>query len=320
MNLERRKDATIFLTKEDVLRKVSPLEIYRYYVGKDFKLDKAIRSPLRKDRNPSFVMGQDGDRIHHYDFVVKEHSGDCFDLVMQMFNMTFRQALIKIVNDFAVDGRQDREPVKYEERPKSEVLIQVKPRNFYKSELEYWGSYYQGLPELSTEKVFAVDKWYINRSEVPMSSNEMVFAYLYEDKYWKIYRPLETGSRKWVSNVPLKVADGVFDIPKCRSIIVTKSKKDKMCLKLLYPYTCSVQNESVHAFSVDTVTWLKGQSRGSIFVAFDSDIPGARASQEVCEEFGFTGIFPCEQKDFAEMVRVHGLSKVQECLKSLQVI
>ena len=44
------------LTKEAILEKASQEEIMRYYIGVDFTVNKAFRSPLRKDQVPSFVV------------------------------------------------------------------------------------------------------------------------------------------------------------------------------------------------------------------------------------------------------------------------
>ena len=41
------------LTIKEILKRISEYDIFKYYVGKDFKMG-SISSPLRKDRNPSF--------------------------------------------------------------------------------------------------------------------------------------------------------------------------------------------------------------------------------------------------------------------------
>lgn len=318
------------LNREGILSKITEYEIYRHYIGA-LSLGQAFNSPLRKDRNPSFTVNfRDGSYFHN-DFAKSEHSGDCFDFVMQKFNLNFDQALALIDRDFSlgISSRKHGETPVYEqpeapERPT--VLIQVEPKQFTPDELRYWGSYYQGVSELKQEQVYSVGKIYMDKTRLILPDNNMVFAYLYEDKYWKIYRPLLKGRGKWMSSVPLKVVDGLKNIANCRNAVVSKSKKDAMCLRLILPSVCSVQNESLGAFSDDTVAWLRNETLGNVYVAFDSDEVGVKRSWEVTSKFGFKHLnvpYPYLEegiKDFAELVRVYGITKLRDYLQEKQII
>ena len=44
------------LSDEEILSRVTCLDIFSYYIGKDFKYGRAICSPLRKDKSPSFTI------------------------------------------------------------------------------------------------------------------------------------------------------------------------------------------------------------------------------------------------------------------------
>lgn len=318
------------LNKEGILSKITEYDIYRHYVGA-FPLNQAFKSPLRKDRHPSFCISYKDGSYFHNDFGGGGHSGDCFDFVMQKFNINYDQALVLIDNDFnlGISGRKQGETPVYEqpETPeKPTVLIQVEPKQFTQDELRYWASYYQGVSELQQEQVYSVGKIYIDKTRFTLPDNNMVFAYLYEDKYWKIYRPLLKGKGKWISSVPLKVVDGLKNITNCKNAVVSKSKKDAMCLRLILPSVCSVQNESLGAFSDDTVTWLRGETRGNVYVAFDSDEVGVKRSWEVTSKFSFKHLnvpysFLGEGiKDFAELVRVYGITKLRDYLQEKQII
>lgn len=58
-----------------------------------------VTSPLRVDNKPtcSFYYGRTG-RLYFHDFGV-EKSYDVFDVVKELFNLTFRPALMKIMGD-----------------------------------------------------------------------------------------------------------------------------------------------------------------------------------------------------------------------------
>ncbi len=44
------------LSDEEILSRITCLDIFSYYIGKDFKYGRAICSPLRKDKSPSFTI------------------------------------------------------------------------------------------------------------------------------------------------------------------------------------------------------------------------------------------------------------------------
>lgn len=320
------------LTSETILERISQYDIYRHYIGRNFTLGTAINSPLRKENNPSFVINQKNGQYYHLDYAHSDFRGDCFDLVKQMFGLSFDQALSKIEQDFGLASsssgniRSVLKPVYTQpKQEKSYRTIQVEPKSFTPGELKYWGDYYQGLPELKAENVYSVGKLFLDKQRFTLGGNEMVFGYLYEDKYWKIYRPLIKGKGKWISTVPLQLVDGLEDIKNCRNAAVLGSKKDKMVMKHLLP-SASVQNESIAAFSDDTVCWLNGEVRGFVYIGFDSDGPGKEASLRVTKEFGYKhvnipDIYLQEGiKDFADLAKVHGLNSVQEYLKSKEII
>jgi len=314
------------LRVQEILKKVSEYDIYRFYLGKEFRTGEVFSSPLREDRNPSFMISSRGGKLHHVDFARPEYNGGCFDFVMQKYGVALIDALKIIVRDFKLgDVDVTREPTPIPAKEKTQNILQIMPKEFTLKELQYWSSYYQGLPELRAENVFSVGKIFLNKELYRLEDNEMVFAYLYEEKYWKVYRPLVKGPGKWLSTVPLAVMDGLEAIRNERNVVCTKSKKDKMVLNHLVA-CCSTQNESVNALSDDSITWLKGEVRGDVFINFDSDPPGVENSMKVTSKFGFKHVnvpysFLDEGiKDFAELARVYGLRKVKELFKQKEII
>jgi hypothetical protein len=319
------------LTPENVLARVSEYEIYRHYTGREFVTGSAFCSPLREDRNPSFVISCKNGEYFHLDYANSQFRGNCFQFVQQKFNISFDQALLKIDQDFNL-GLSSKKIKTFErpvyDKPETEEkptrIIQVEPKFFTPKELSWWADYYIGLPELKVEDIYSVGKLYLDKQRFSLDTNEMVFGYLYENKYWKIYRPLLKAG-KWMSTVPLQVVDGLDRFRNVRNGICAKGKKDKIILSYFLP-AISVQNESIAAFSDDTVTWINGEVRGSMYVAFDSDEPGKKASHAVTAEFGFKHVNIPDHylqegiKDFADLARVYGLKTVQNYLKSKEII
>jgi DNA primase len=86
--------------RELIFNKISSLDIYGYYMPHSFSLNKLTNNPfVSKDKNPSFIIGNKTGDIIHKAFN-SEHKGDCISFVMQMYSITYKEALNKICFDF----------------------------------------------------------------------------------------------------------------------------------------------------------------------------------------------------------------------------
>lgn len=321
------------LLVESVLDRISEYDIYRFYIGRDFVLGKPFQSPFHKDVNPSFSISvTKRGRLYHMDFADSTKKGDCVDLVMQLFFLDQQDALRKIDADFGLgicDGKITARRVEFNsaEIVQKKVLIQVTTKAFDTAELSYWGSYGISEKELKDNEVYAVKKLFLNRKRFPLSSTDLVFGYLFEDK-WKIYRPLAEKKDKWLTNVPNSRMSGMHRIePGCVNAVVTKAKKDEIVLAKFIPNVCSVQSESTGAISKENITLLTERC-GKVYLNFDSDETGVQ-SCKYYNQFGFLWV-NCPKgyhkpdgsviKDFADLARYHGLNTVIEHFKKKGII
>lgn len=292
--------------------------------GRDWKLNKVTLSPFRNETNPSFIIGNRSGSISFIDFGDLNYRGDCFTFVKLMFNFTSLDDVLKKINsDFGLgigggsvkDYRQMVGQYKQPTEVKRYSLIQVVTRKFTNAELDYWNSYHQSLDDLKDNNVYAVKKVFLNRQLFPMKETEMVFGYLY-DGHWKIYFPqAKDKKRKWLSNVPLTKSYGLNNLKSEHNSLICKSLKDYLVCKKVYPYVCHVQNESLSAFSEETVNNIK-QNSNEIFYGGDSDRPGKDASFIITKAFGFNHINPPDNllpdiKDFADWGKEKGLRELE---------
>lgn len=317
-----------YVSVEAILEKTTEYQIYRHFLRRNFTVNRAFSSPFHKDNNPSFLIGNKGGFYYHLDFTDPMYRGNCFQFVMQLHHVSFEEALVMINEELClgIGERKAVVVVKYDEPviEKAYRTIQVVPKKFTPEELKYWSEYYQGIPELTAENVFSVGKLFLDKERFILGDNNMTFGYLYEDKYWKIYRPRIKGKGKWISSVPLQVVDGLDKVKGCKKTIVAKAKKDKMIFNY-FTCACAVQNESIAAFGEDTVTMLKEETE-TVYVAFDSDEPGVKSSWQVTKQFGWKHLnVPYSYleegvKDFSDLCKKHGLRKVKEYLREKNVI
>lgn len=323
----------VMLTKELILSKISEYDIFRYYMpDKKWKINEATHSPFRKDTHPSFMIGNKQGYLYFIDFTDSAYRGSCFDFVMLLYGLpTVYDAVVMIDKDFGLgfNGHATRtdaykiitaEYKQPEELGKRYSLIQVVARKFTNEELSYWNNYFQDADDLKRENIYGIKKVYLNKQLFTFSETDLKFGYYY-DGNWKIYRPFVEAKKKWVpNNVPITTMDGLNDIKDCGTAIITKSKKDYMVLKKIYPHVCAVQNESVGCFSTENVTYIKENSKRQI-LSFDSDKAGVKNSQEITKLFDFEYLNVPRPylsdgiTDFADLAKDYGLKKVEQILK-----
>jgi hypothetical protein len=85
-----------FLTVERIYQKTTEAEIFRHFLGFDFKVGELYKSPLRQDdKNPSFnIYVNSQGHLRYKDW---GHSqGTCIDFVSHLYNVDFYTACLTI--------------------------------------------------------------------------------------------------------------------------------------------------------------------------------------------------------------------------------
>jgi hypothetical protein len=324
------------LTPEAILQRVTEYDIFRWYMpDKSWKLNQVTNSPFRRDRNPSFLIGNRNGTISFIDFADTSKRGGCFDFVQMLFNLTSLHDVLKLIDkDFGLgiyDGNATEvykkvvAEYKQPEESKRYSLIQVVTRKFTNEELEYWNQYHQDIQDLRDNNIYSIQKVYLNKQLFSLKDTELRFGYFY-DGHWKIYKPFAERKHKWVpNNVPITAMDGLKDVEHCRIAFINKSKKDYMVMKKIYPCCCAVQNEGIACFSKENVQYLKDNSDVQI-LSFDSDVAGVTNSQQITKLFDFEYMNVPKKylsegiKDWALLAKEKGLKTVERILKERELI
>lgn len=307
-------------TLETILEKVSEYEIYRYYLGHDFKLGVNTNSPFRRDSTPSFnIFVSRRGQVKHTDYGDDRYNGTAINFVMQLFSLNYQEAVEKIWEDFMEDNRPQFivPPIKPQDRKK----IQVVSKKYTSEELEYWDQYGIFQQELIDNKVYSVGKLYIDKIYIPNPNREMRFAYIYSP-YGKIYTPYaKDKAYKFITNTPNDYISG-WDKVGSGTVIITKSKKDEIVLRKCFPNVLSVQAENTKAIGEKDLHDLKTRFK-RIIINFDSDEVGIE-NCKYYNQFGFEYVnVPKEYapiKDFADLCKEYGLDKVKEVLYDKKIL
>ena len=288
------------LTAQWILSRITDLEIFYYYHGA-FTLNKSCKSPfdMSKRDTATFFVGTSGE-IVFYTFRDRLNL-NCFQYVMKSYNVSFDRALTIIAEDFGlidigtskVSKKLRAEALKIDKLVASETLIQFTHKPWERGigkPVTYWHSYEITIEELRRERVYCVDRLFINKVEIPNTTNEPRFAYVETStsgkEYVKIYLPYAKEGKKWFSNMPLTMCGGLRELTyRCNLIVPCKSKKDQILMKRLFQDVLWMQNESLGAFSKDLINIIEEEYDSALLI-FGSDKHAQAAAEEIIRELG----------------------------------
>jgi hypothetical protein len=323
------------LTKENILKRISSYDIFKYYCEPFSKVGKGFCSELRVDNKPSSCIAQIKGDLLYTDFGTGE-SYRCFDYVMVKLGLSFREALEKINLDFNlklgcygitnnISNDKKTKPliqknIKFEE--KSPTIIKIKRRNWEEHDKEYWyGKYYISEEVLNSFNVVPISHFWINDNIFIADKYSYCYNFYWEEDnsvfYRKIYQPYNK-RLKWISNGGLAV-QGEGMLPKEGNLlIITKALKDIIVLYNLGYTAIAPVSESTF---LSTQYFFKQYERfGRVELFFDSDSTGLKKAQEFSEKFKIPYKFiPLEYniKDISDFVELKGIEESKILLKKL---
>lgn len=219
------------ISKDDLINTLSEERIFEYYLGIRVKT-KNIHSPLREDNNPScgFYYNPHG-RLKYYD-KAENINEDCFGIVALKCNISsFPLVLERIYKDFGLTKSSIiSSPYRGRDYDRKEYRINFYAREFNHYDLKYW---YRGnidIKLLKENNVYAVDDAYLDGSLYYCYNRyDPCYAYI-EEGIKKLYFPFRKKPRfRSESHLPIS---GYNKLPTVGDyVIITKSKKDELCLK-----------------------------------------------------------------------------------------
>lgn len=323
------------ITLEMIYSKLDALQIFQHYCTNFKKCDSKFASDLRSDHNASCSIAWiNGDYLYH-DF----GTGDSFrsvNYVMQKFNLTYYDALLKIQQDFnlivdisfvlnkpyVVSTKNTNKSIEVISSRKP-VIIKIKSRLFNKADKSYWYDRYSVHSQ--TLKQFAIipitDFWI---DKLGYSSSKYAYSY---DFYWeagvfrrKLYQPFKSADKgKWISNGGL-VVQGEGCLPYTGDLlIITKSLKDVIVLYELGYVAIAPTSES----SWLPESYFKKQAarfkRQIIF--FDNDVTGRNKAQVFSNKYNLKSIMVPEDikdcKDISDVIYSKGIDFTKKLIKEL---
>jgi hypothetical protein len=288
--------------KQEVLEKVDGLDIFSKYVGKEIRLGKAIRSPLREgDKSPSFnIYRNPQGRVLFKDFAGEE--GDALKFVQLLFGCTFSEAVQIVAADFGIAEPKDhirkKQPVRtlnidsYYKKPKAE--FDYEKRSLEPSDVSYWMQYGIDIDTMNEYKTSACSYFKTGGLLVHSIPEDPVFVYEYESGSVRFYRPLSKDKKlKQIGNAN---SDDIFGYEQAHKLAMSKRIKrlNVLCICAGQKDVMSlVSNASIAAVCLNSESshlkmgqYLKlKEIADEICLVYDNDKTGKANSEKLKAEY-----------------------------------
>lgn len=279
-----------YIDKDYLLSKVTEKEIFIRYLGTD-KFRNNISSPFSEDKKPSF-------KVYEKNWTYKCHTSDkqggVFQLVQDLFNLDFKEALNKISNDFNIPNEKQKNSKKTEKFIGNGEVVKLSTAG-----VSFW-------------KEFGVKKEILSKfgiKEYKTKKNELVFAIPKKNDSFGIYRPQifnsvysQIKSFKSVSGSKTR-KDFIFGYKQLPShskkIIITAGEKDCMVLSALGFNAVTFGSEGIKITKTSIESLLEKTEQ--LLVCFDNDSTGFKAERRLSETYNIPIIqFNRKYNDLAE--------------------
>jgi hypothetical protein len=213
--------------------------------------NKNVRSPFRKDDNPSLRLKRSSSGIIFFnDYGGSQISGNALDLLQHLYGLTFQQAIDKVWNDFNGNSK-NLTKIKFEKKevkPRQPKLIEFQECKFTDKHIKYFEPL--GLDEtyLNSKNVFAVCKFAIDKKVIKIPEHQYVFAYYAPDiDKCKLLTLGKDVKIKWLSNIDLDYLWNyhLLKDKKLDNLWVCKSLKDAILIEKHFSLNViATQNEN----------------------------------------------------------------------------
>ena len=307
--------AQIGVSKSSLFNILDEFTVYCYYIEEvlgplDIKIGENLRSPLREDdTNPSFRLYYGNGGLLFTDYGKQNNTGDIVYFVSELYSITEKESLKKIVGDFGLSNSEfiKELPVRKQIiKSKKELGIKTKP--FTKQDLAFWNSFRIGYSTLKRYKVSSVE--YVFWDNLPIKPPGLAFAYRIGN-YLKVYSPFDK-NHKFISSYPRNYVEGMMQLKYSSDLlIITKSLKDVMVLYELGYEAVAPKSENT-VIPVEMLSKLESRYT-KIVVFFDND------GKHKAEDYPYSSIeLPRNKtKDISDYAKKYGLIEAKKILNQL---
>ena len=299
--------------------------IFEHYLNLSEKLigqDVKMFSVFKTEKTPSmFVYFKVENNQYRFKDFSSGKQGDKVTLIMELFNLTYQQAINKICSDYEryLKDNSYHSVKEYTVEEKFKVT-DYEMRHWTNLDAAYWTKFkissklldYYNVAPLS---YFTMGK--INTGENIVFKGNHIYGYFKDDgTLYKIYMPKNT-DKKFIKVQNYIQGSEQLTLDK-QFLVITSSLKDLMCFtKLGYKNAESIAPDSENSMIPETTIKKLKKKYENICVLFDNDEAGKEAAEKYKERYGFNYVILNLSKDLSDSVKDHGIQKVKEELHEL---
>lgn len=297
------------------------LQLPEKLTGQDIKI-KSIFNPSERTASMCIFVDKSIMQYKYKDFSTGKY-GSKIDLVKDLFDIEYSQAVSRIVEDYNKYAKTDDfNNTKFKVAAKWEIDF-VKERIWSDHDAAYWLAYNIGSSLLSIYNVRPIEYYNMVKDEdgkITSLKIEGRYMYGYFDKegnVYKIYQPL---SKKHKFHKVKSYLQGYDQLEYTQPyLVICSSLKDAMCLKS-FGYKLEViapdsENTIIKPYIVEN---LKKKYK-KVITLFDNDEAGKKAIQKYKEMYNLDGCTLNNCKDISDAVKQHTAQTINTSLRNLLI-
>jgi hypothetical protein len=280
--------------------------------GQDIKI-KSVFNP--NDNTPSMCFF-----IYNGKYFFKDFStgigGTAVKLVQELFKEDFKQSSGRIVEDYnkfvLTNNGATSNLSEFKVHSKYKVTSHVVRPFWSVQDQMFWEKFGISSKQLKEYNVKPLESYKMEKTEDgEIKSFEIKSTFIYgyytkSDVLYKIYQPM-VKEHKFI-----KIANHLQGIEQCKNhdfLIISSSLKDAMVIKSAGLKIDVIASDSENVMIKKETIDLFKQKYKKVLTLFDNDEPGIKAMKKYKEEYDIDYIYFDLEKDVADAVKIHGVSK-----------
>lgn len=290
--------------------------------GQDIKIKSIFNN---KDNNPSmFIYYDNTNGCYKFKDFSSGYGGNGIQLVSLLENVTYKEAYLKVYNEYIHDFQTKT----YEILPQEKYKVSdYEIRHWTEQDAIFWTSFKINSKSLKTYEVYPLKFYEMSKSNTDdtLSSFKVQTNYIYGyfnkiGELIKIYQPKNNEKKFLKIKHYLQGWDQLKY--KVNNLILLSSLKDMLSFKALgfENFETLAPDSENSIIPSNVMNELKSKYK-RIFVLFDNDLAGEIASDKYVKNYGCRKVQIKLSKDLSDSVKEYGLVKIKnEFIKQLKAM
>jgi len=294
-------------TLSSALSNIPESWIFEYYCNLEKPLDDSrvtIKSVFNiNDTKPSMHIYYRYGRYIYKDFS-SGNGGTALDLVSKLFNISEKEASLRIVKDYIRENPRPTQGFNVEMEPSE--IIRYKIRSWNNLDATFWKAYHYSSNILEYFNVRPLYGFQLKKADKVFTiKHHYIYGFFKKDgSLYKIYQPFSKTTKY------LKVDDyiqGIDQIQYKNNLIITSSLKDIIALWIMNKEFDYIAPDSENTVIDQNHLIVFKSLYKNIYTLFDNDQPGITSSTRY-EKYNISAIRWELEKDPSDSLKKHGIT------------